>query len=155
MGIKQWRKPWSTNRRTLLTGHTFQCMNTWATERNLKASPLELDVPHCYQHKDDWVDGGWLEDFLSTVPLSHVLLVNLLVCLPPFGGDKIRFDEKGAALRSCSTSPGASTHLFSSVRTLSVVQLPCQHWSCWLPTPRDQCLCSHAMCVLPSSWKKW
>lgn len=70
-----------------------------------------------------------MEDFLSTVPPLHVPLVNLLVCLPPFGGDKIRFDEKGAPLSGCSTAPGASTHLFSSVRTLSVVQLPCQRWS--------------------------
>lgn len=39
-----------------------------------------------------------MEDFLSTVPASHVPLVNLLACLPPFGGDKIGFDEKGFPL---------------------------------------------------------
>lgn len=73
-----------------------------------------------------WVDG---KIFLSTVPPSHVPLVKLFVCLPPFGCDKISFDEKGAPLSGCSTAPGVSTHLFSGVRTLSVVQLSCQRWS--------------------------
>lgn len=39
-----------------------------------------------------------MEGFFSMVPPSLVPLVNLFVCLPLFGGDKIRFDKKGLPL---------------------------------------------------------
>lgn len=59
-----------------------------------------------------------MEDFMSMVPPSHGPPVNLLVCLSPFGGDKIRFYEKWAPFSGCSTGPVANIQLFTSVRTL-------------------------------------